>query len=67
MNASFDFETKNSYSIRVQTDDGNGGTFEKQFTITINDLDEIPPVDPTIASPVNNALVNTSTPILTGS
>ena len=33
----FDFETKSSYSIRVQTDDGNGGTFSKSFTISITD------------------------------
>ena len=31
----FDFETKSLYSIRVQTDDGNGGTFSKSFTIFI--------------------------------
>ncbi|MEB3122948.1 MAG: Calx-beta domain-containing protein [Snowella sp.] len=37
---SFDFEIKNSYSIRVQTDDGNGGIFEKIFTITVSDLNE---------------------------
>jgi len=39
-NEVFDFETKSSYSIRVKTDDGNGGTFEKQFTININDIAE---------------------------
>lgn len=38
----FDFESKSSYSIRVKTDDGNGGTFEKQFTITINDINDNP-------------------------
>ena len=27
-NAVFDFESKNSYSIRIQTDDGNGGLFD---------------------------------------
>ena len=26
-----------SYSIRIKSDDGNGGTFEKQFTITASD------------------------------
>ncbi|MEP2773109.1 MAG: T9SS type A sorting domain-containing protein [Fulvivirga sp.] len=36
----FDFETKSSYSIRVQTDDGRGGLFEKEFTLSINDLEE---------------------------
>lgn len=34
----FDFETKTSYSVRIQTDDGNGGTFEKEFAISIIDL-----------------------------
>ena len=32
----FDFETKSSYSIRIQTDDGNSGTFSKFFTISVN-------------------------------
>ena len=36
----FDFETKTSYSIRVKTDDGRGGAFEKAFTITINNVTE---------------------------
>ncbi|GAJ03333.1 unnamed protein product, partial [marine sediment metagenome] len=38
----FDFETKNSYSIRVETNDGNGGTYSKSFTITVNDVNEQP-------------------------
>ncbi|MEQ8626594.1 T9SS type A sorting domain-containing protein [Ekhidna sp.] len=41
----FDYETKNSYNIRVRSDDNvaHGGTFEKTFTISINDLpDEAP-------------------------
>lgn len=36
----FDYETKNSYSIRVKSTDSKGGSFEKVFTITINDVDE---------------------------
>ncbi len=43
INNSPDFEIQSSYSIRIETDDGNGWTFEKIFTITINDLDEQPP------------------------
>ena len=43
INASPDFETQSSYFVRIETDDGNGWTFEKIFTISINDLDEIPP------------------------
>jgi Cadherin domain/Bacterial Ig domain len=38
--ASFDFETKNQYSIRVQTDDGHGGTFQKAFTVQVTDVTE---------------------------
>ncbi|WP_462251751.1 T9SS type A sorting domain-containing protein [Ekhidna sp.] len=34
----FDFETKDSYSVRIQTSDGNGGTYEEAFSIAINDL-----------------------------
>jgi VCBS repeat-containing protein len=41
-NAQFNFEAKNSYSIRVQTSDGNGGTFEESFTITVTDANEAP-------------------------
>jgi surface protein len=37
-NEVFDFETQNSFSIRVQSNDGNGGNFEKIFSISINDL-----------------------------
>ncbi|MGD8985432.1 MAG: Calx-beta domain-containing protein, partial [Desulfobacteraceae bacterium] len=44
-NAVFDYETKNSYNIRVQTDDGNGGTFQEQFTITVNDINDAPVVN----------------------
>jgi hypothetical protein len=36
-NALFDFVTKSLYSIRVRTDDQNGGTFEKVFDIIITE------------------------------
>ena len=38
--ASFDFETKASYSIRVRTTDLAGLTFEKSFTISVTDVAE---------------------------
>ncbi|MEE8593251.1 MAG: Ig-like domain-containing protein, partial [Candidatus Bipolaricaulota bacterium] len=43
-NAIFDYETKSSYSIRVQTmDSGTGNlTYEKQFTITVTDINDAP-------------------------
>ncbi len=44
-NAIFDFETQSNYTIRVQTDDGNGGTFEKSFVIQVQDLNENLPTD----------------------
>ncbi|MHC4433179.1 MAG: beta strand repeat-containing protein, partial [Planctomycetota bacterium] len=36
----FDYETKSSYSVRVRTDDGKGGTYEEEFTITVNNQNE---------------------------
>ena len=41
--ASFDFEGKSSYSIRVRTTDQGGLYMEKVFTITVTDVDEIAP------------------------
>jgi hypothetical protein len=41
--AAFNYELKSSYTIRVQTEDATGYTFEKQFTITVNNLIEFTP------------------------
>ncbi len=41
-NASFDFETKSIYVVNIQTDDGNGGVFEKQFIINVLDSNDAP-------------------------
>jgi|GEM_PF-6140649 len=38
--AVFDYEAKNTYSIRIQTDDRNGGTLQKVFKINILDVEE---------------------------
>jgi gliding motility-associated-like protein len=40
--AVFDFETKNSYSVRVRVTDAGGLTFEKVFTISVTDINEAP-------------------------
>ncbi|EFA73130.1 hypothetical protein CRD_01534 [Raphidiopsis brookii D9] len=40
--AQFDFETKNSYNIRVRTTDQGGLFYEKQFTINVTDVNEAP-------------------------
>ncbi|MDA9555519.1 T9SS type A sorting domain-containing protein [Pelobium sp.] len=49
-----DFETKSSYAIRVRTTDQGSLTFEKQFTITINDLDDTPPTVTNVSSSTAN-------------
>ncbi|MCD5348099.1 S-layer family protein [Agromyces sp. S2-1-8] len=42
--SSFDYEAKQSYSIRVRGTDGYGGSLEQVFTIHVGDVDEdIPP------------------------
>jgi hypothetical protein len=40
--AILDYETKNSYTIRVRTTDGGGLFFEQSFTISVTDVDETP-------------------------
>ncbi|MBO1052823.1 MAG: hypothetical protein HEQ25_12725 [Dolichospermum sp. DET73] len=40
-NSVFDYETKNSYNIRVRTTDQDGLSYEKELTIGVNDLNEI--------------------------
>jgi hypothetical protein len=39
-NVEVDFEVQNSYKIIVQSNDGNGGILNQQFTITVNDIVE---------------------------
>ena len=42
---SFDYETNaSSYSIRVQAKDEHNASIEKEFTLTLNDLDDTAPV-----------------------
>lgn len=38
INNSPDYELKNSYTVRIETNDGNGGTYQKSFDIFINNL-----------------------------
>ncbi len=46
--AAFDYETKSSYLIRVRTTDTAGLWYEQGFTIAVNDVNEVPPVDFTV-------------------
>ena len=41
-NDQFNFETKSSYSIRVQTEDSGGLSYQKNFEISIVDVNEAP-------------------------
>jgi len=41
-NVSFNYESKNSFKIRLQTKDNSGATLSKSFVILINDVNEIP-------------------------
>ncbi len=43
-NGIFDFETKNSYNIRVKTTDQGGLTFEKELAIAVTNLNEAPTI-----------------------
>jgi hypothetical protein len=43
--AVFDYETKNTYSIRVRTTDNHGLTFEKAFTVHVSFTGGITPTD----------------------
>ena len=35
-------DTKDTYSIRIQANDGNGGTYQEFFTIHITDANDVP-------------------------
>jgi hypothetical protein len=49
----FDYEIKNSYSIRVSTTDTGDLSFEKQFTILINDMSDPAPLNGSITDSSN--------------
>ncbi len=38
----FDYDTKNTYAVCVRTDDGNGGTYDENFTINVTDMNDAP-------------------------
>jgi len=57
-----DFETKSSYAIRLRTTDQGGLFFEKQFTITINNVNETP-TDIALSSTAVNENVAANTTI----
>ncbi|MCB2408613.1 cadherin domain-containing protein [Hymenobacter lucidus] len=58
--AVFDFETKNSYAVRIRTTDQGGLTYDQAFTITVINVDDTAPTanitstatSPTATSPI---------------
>ena len=50
--AVFDYETKDSYTICIRTDDGNGGIYDEQFTINVNNVSEAPSAQKRIFLPI---------------
>jgi VCBS repeat-containing protein len=59
--ASFDVETKGSYSIRVRSTDATGASFDKQFTVTVTNVNEAPTdISLSAATVAENAAVGTT-------
>ncbi|MFN8887265.1 MAG: BspA family leucine-rich repeat surface protein, partial [Cyclobacteriaceae bacterium] len=56
-----DFETKNSYSVRIRTTDQDNLTFEKSFTISINNVNEAPTDLALSANAINENVAANST------
>ena len=56
-----DYETKNSYSVRVRTTDQGNLTYEEAFTITISNVNETPTDITLSASSINENVAANST------
>jgi subtilisin family serine protease len=52
-----DYETRNRYNVRIRTTDQDGLSFEEPFTISINDINELP-----TKIELSNAVVNENVP-----
>ena len=57
--ASFDFETKSSYSIRVRSTDAGGLAIEQPFTITVNDAPRLQAIADRTVNEGTTLVVNT--------
>jgi len=55
INASPDFETKSSYSVRVRSTDNGGLSVEKVLTIQVNNVNEAP----TLVQPIDDQIIST--------
>ncbi|MBW4565401.1 MAG: DUF4347 domain-containing protein [Mojavia pulchra JT2-VF2] len=64
INLSPDYETKNSYSIRVRTTDQDGLSYEEALTISVNNLNDAPVLVNNATIPVNQGSIVTITSAL---
>ena len=60
-----DFETKSSYSLRVQADDGNGGTYAEELTVTVTDVNDAPVITSNGGGPTGTVSVAENTTSIT--
>ena len=61
--ADIDYETKAQLSIRVEVDDGAGGTFQKSFTLSVGNLADVPELsvaNVTVSETAGKAVVTVS-------
>jgi subtilisin family serine protease len=61
--AEFDYQTQSHYTLRVQTDDGLGGLFARQFTVEVSRPNEAPLTEDDTSNTVANTPV--TVPVLT--
>ena len=54
----YDYEVKDSYSVRVRAEDGQGGSATAEVTISVGDVDEPPgrPASPKVSALTSNSL-----------
>lgn len=62
INSSPNYEAQSSYSVRIRTTDAGGAVFDKDFTITVNNLNETP-TDISISSSSINENVAANSPV----
>lgn len=63
VDGALNYETKASHNVTIRVDDGQGGTYDEAFVITVNDVNE----NPTSLSLSNNSVdENTATGTLIG-
>ena len=64
INSSPDYETKDSYNIRLKTTDSGGLSYEKAFTFNVNDLNEVA-TDISLSSTSFNENINAASTVAT--